>query len=64
MRFIALVLAALLATTPACAHRQQLTNEEVATGVLVLMIAGALFVASSTADCQRNPDCLRHDPAP
>ena len=52
MRFTALVLAAMLAMGPACAHQQQLTNGDVAViGVAVLFVLGTMALCHD--NCQR-----------
>ena len=47
MRFVSLVLAALLATSPACAHDRQLTNRDVAAYTAwVVMFGGVIALCA------------------
>jgi hypothetical protein len=54
---VTLALCTALALPPGCAHRQ-LTNQEVAVGVVgVAMVVGVLVLAGMAADCDRAGQC-------
>jgi hypothetical protein len=61
-RSIALV-TALAVAAPACAHDQQLTNRDVATGVVAIgALVGLLVLYGMIGDCEHKGTCTQQTP--